>query len=71
MATASLSTNVYPTLKDYDKLAAFIYRNRALDMLQRRVAKGNWQDRLEARNGRPIPGVETFEKVTLNLRKRS
>lgn len=71
LATASLSNVVYPSLKDYDAFAAFVYRNKALDLLQRRVAKGNWQNRLEARKGRPIPGVETFEQVKLNLRKRT
>ncbi len=71
LATGSLSKVTHPTLKDYDKFAAFIYRNKALDLLQRRVAKGNWTDRLEARKGRPIPGVETFQQIKLNLRKRT
>lgn len=70
VAQASLSTTTYPSLKDYESFANFVYRNKALDLLQRRVAKGNWTDRLEARKGRPIPGVETFEQIKLNLRKR-
>lgn len=70
VAQATLTRPVYPTLKDYESFERFVYRNKALDLLQRRVHKTNWLDRLEVRKGQPIPGVETFEKTVLSVKQR-
>ena len=70
VAQATLSRPLYPTLKDYESFERFVYRNKALDLLQRRVHKLNWLDRLEVRKGRPIPGVETFQKTVLSVKQR-
>ena len=70
VAIAALSRPVYPTLDSYEALERFVYRNKALDLFTRRLHKTNWLDRLEVRKGRPIPGIKTFEKVTLSVKPR-
>ncbi len=70
VAQATLTRPVYPSLKDYESFERFVYRNRALDLLQRRVHKTNWLDRLDVRKGRAIPGVETFQKTVLSVKQR-
>lgn len=70
LAIATLSRPKHPTLKSAKKLYAFIYANKAADLLQLRVAKGNWEDRMEARNNRPIPGITTYQQTKLSLRKK-
>lgn len=71
LCKASRTTVVHPTIHDHGDLATFIYRNKAIDLLQNRVAKGNWQDRLDARpKNKPIPGIRTYEQIKLNIRKK-
>lgn len=55
-----------PTIKDRAKLNAYIARRKAYDLFQSRVNKQAWLDRMEA-DGKPIPGVETYERVSLKL----
>lgn len=57
------------TVTDWNKLASYIYKNKALALLQRRINKANWLERLEARKNRPLPGVKKFQKVTLTVTK--
>ncbi len=69
-ATASISRKVVPAIEDWGKLRTWILRNKAIDMLQKRVSTGAWRERVEA-TGRGIPGVDAFTKVTINLRTRT
>lgn len=69
LAKVSLRRSKSGTITDYDKFEAYIYRNKALDLLQTRVAQKAWIERVERNKGRPIPGIETFEKVRMSLRK--
>lgn len=56
----------YPTVKDWNKLYAYIKRNNAWDLLQRRVGTKAWKDR---RAKRPVPGIESFRKYRIKLKK--
>lgn len=66
-AQASVSRVDYPTITDFAKLAAYIVKNRAVDLVQRRLSadavRARWSD------GKEIPGIGHFNKVTLHLSK--
>ena len=56
-----------PTVKDWGQLYAFIVKNDAFDLLQKRVSAPAWSERED--DGIHVPGVETFKKVTLSITK--
>lgn len=56
----------YPTVEDWNKTYAFIKRNNAWDLLQRRISTRAWNDRREKR---PVPGITSFRKFRLKLKK--
>jgi len=66
--TLRRSTNA--SLRNWQKLAKFVYRNKALDLFQRRISKQAWEDRLATRKGKPIPGIDTYEVVKISLHKK-
>jgi hypothetical protein len=70
LASASLSETEVPAVKDWTKLMRFIKKNHAYHLFERRLAKSSWQEEVEVRNGRPLPGVEPFTKIGLNLTTR-
>ncbi len=65
-AKLSLVTLTSPTITDRSKLDAYIRRRKATDLLQGRVHKQSWLDRMEA-DGKPIPGVESYERISLRI----
>lgn len=67
-ATVSISKIIVPTVENWDKLYAYIARNKAFHLLERRPASKPWREEVESRNGKAIPGVSEFEKTSLNLR---
>ncbi len=67
VATASVNLMVLPSVKDWPKVWAFIKKNDAWDLLEKRMAKVAFRERLEAKQ--VIPGVEVFQKKTLSLTK--
>lgn len=56
------------TIRDRAKLDAYIKKHNAHDLMIGRINKQSWLDRME-RSGKPIPGVETFERVTLRIHR--
>lgn len=56
-----------PVVRDWEALWKYVYRNKASEFLQRRIADGAIQERWDA--GKKIPGVEPFQYVTLSLTK--
>jgi len=70
VATASISSTVVPQVEDWDKFYRFIQRNKAMYLLERRPAAAPYRELLEQRQGRVVPGVVSFAKRTINLRKR-
>lgn len=70
LATISISENVVPTVEDWDTFHRFIKRNNYFFLLERRAAAAAYRELLESRKGRTIPGVISFKRRTLNLRKR-
>lgn len=70
VATATVSEAEVPQVEDWDKFYAFIARNKAFYMLERRPAAGPYREAMQLRKGRAIPGVKSFTKRTISLRTR-
>lgn len=52
-----------PSVEDWGKFIAYVVRERAVELLTRRVSSEAWRERVDA--GRPVPGVKGYPKVTL------
>lgn len=65
--TATLSTDVQPTVKDWTKFYAYILKTKAFDLLERRpgkaAVKARWED------GKEVPGVDRFTVDKLSFTK--
>ncbi len=67
--TVSLSKANVASVKDWNEFEKYIYENRALYLLQRRPANVAYREELKTKG--EIPGVETFEVITLNLSNKA
>lgn len=67
-ATISLSIQTVASVKDWDAFYDYILEEKAFHLLERRPASKPWREEVEIRHGQAVPGVEGFEKRTLNLR---
>jgi len=70
LARVSLKTVTGPQLKNWDKLAAFVLKNKAPELFQRRISKQAWLDWLDDRKQRPIPGISKYEEIRLSVTKK-
>lgn len=68
VATASITTKTVAQVEDWDKFYAYIHKNKAYEMLQRRVSDTAFRERLEAK--KTVPGVKPFNVLGLSLTKR-
>lgn len=60
-----LTSSTVPTVKDWDLFYAWIKRNNAFYMLERRPSVTGYRDVLST--GKAIPGVESFTRIKLSL----
>lgn len=65
----SISTSIVGNVDDWDQVYAYISEHEAFHLLQRRLANAAYAEMLE--QGEALPGVEPFEKRSLNFRKSS
>lgn len=68
VATATVSNAPYPTLKDATAFFKYIQKTGEFDLIEKRVSKSAFRERLDAK--KVIPGVEVFWKKSLSLTKR-
>ena len=66
-ANAKIMTDFKPRVTDWDKFRAYIIKNKAFELLQKRVSDEAIQERWDA--GKEIPGVERFQVVKVSLTK--
>lgn len=66
--TASLTEDDVPMVKDWDAFLTECRMNDKMYLLQRRVATAAWRE-LKL-NGFETPGIETYKKRTISLRKK-
>lgn len=67
LARVTVVTKTVPTVKDWEKVWKYISRQKAWDLLQRRLNEKAVKDRWE--DGKKVSGVEPFEVVTISLKK--
>lgn len=67
IARATIKKDAVPTVEDWDKVFAYVKRNGAFDLLQRRISVKAVEERADA--GKKIPGIGVFNKVTVSLNK--
>jgi hypothetical protein len=66
LGVVSVVEREVPNVVDWQKLYDTIIKDRAFDLLQRRVSSTAWRARLEA--GDTVPGVETAVVRSLSVR---
>ena len=67
VASASITRSVKCNVKDWPAVYAYIQKNDAWDLMERRVNNKAYRDRMEG--GEAIPGTESFDVVNLSLTK--
>ena len=67
LATASISETIAANVVDWDEFYAFVYKNKAGYLLQKRVSDPAVRELFETKG--KVPGVEPYTKRKLNLRK--
>ena len=65
-ASVSISTTTVANVEDWDAFLAFVYKNKAGHLLQRRVSDPAWREMVEIKKA--VPGTQPFTKKRLNLR---
>ncbi len=70
LAVAELKIITGASVHDWRKLVAYITKNNAFELFQRRVNKAAWLEHLEARKQRPVPGIKKFQRVKLSVTKK-
>jgi hypothetical protein len=70
LAQAELKTVTSASIKDWKKLTAYVKRTGSFALFQRRINKATWLEHIDARKGKPVPGVASFKRVTLSVTKR-
>jgi hypothetical protein len=66
-STATLSITDVPTVENWDLVEEWIYDNRALHLVQRRISAKIWETTVGLEGD--IPGIKTFEQRKISLRK--
>lgn len=66
-AHVKVDTKDVPQVKDWDKVYAYITKNKRFDLLQRRLNDKAVQDLLDDK--KKIPGIETFTAVKVGCTK--
>ena len=64
--TVSAAHYQVPIVDDWNKLYKYIYKNKAFDLLQRRVTSTAWHDRVEDAK-KPIPGIKPMTQSRLRI----
>lgn len=66
-ANVKVITKEVPVVDDWDKFHAYIKRTGNFTLMQKRASDGALKELVEA--GKKIPGVGTFDAVTLSITK--
>lgn len=68
LGVAAITRAELPQADDWVEIYAWMIKNKAPELLQRRISKEAWLERLK--DGVKIPGVKTFVKVGVSLRAK-
>ena len=67
--SAKVELKKRPHVLDWDTFYAFLRRTGDLQLFERRVSSKAFQEILEARNGKELPGVTTYSYPALQTRR--
>ena len=67
LARVTVVTKSIPQVKDWDAFYKYVAKNKAFDLMQRRLSDKAVTDRWEA--GKKVDGVEAFTAVSLSINK--
>lgn len=67
-SSATMTISDVPTVKDWGLVEGWIYENKALHLLQKRISSKVWETTVTVEG--EIPGIETFVQEKISLRKR-
>lgn len=67
VARATVVLKEVPRVEDWDALYAYVKKQNAFELLQRRVSNAAVEERWEL--GKQVPGVSKFNAVTISLNK--
>jgi hypothetical protein len=67
LASARIVIKQVPRVSDWDKVFAYVTKEKAFDLLQRRLADKSVAERWE--NGKTIPGIEPFSAISVSVTK--
>lgn len=68
LARAEIDSKPVPTVKDWDKVYAYIKKTGSFDLLQRRLSTTAVKERWDAK--RAIPGVDKFDVIKVKITKK-
>lgn len=68
LGTVSVSMVDVPQVQDWSQVHAWVIKNKAPELLQKRISTEAWRERVA--DGRPIPGVIKFVDVKLLMRSK-
>lgn len=66
LGAVSLDIKEIPTVSDWPKFYAYIIKNKATDLLQKRINTTAYRERAEAKE--KVPGTKIFRKKTLKFK---
>ena len=66
-ATAGVKTAIVPQVENWEEFYRYVHRNKAYHLLERRPSATAYRELIEQRK-KPLPGVVSFTRQTLNLR---
>lgn len=67
IATVTRTSTIVPTIKDWEKVQAWIEENDAMYLLTKKISSAGYRELLKS--GEEIPGVEPFDKQGFSVRK--
>ena len=67
-AAVSINEVIRPNIQDFDALAAFVLRKKALHLFERRISATTYREMRESMK-RDIPGLSEYTQRRLNVRK--
>lgn len=67
LGSVKLRRETVASVKDWVKFYSYIYKNKAFDLLQKRVGNAAYRARID--DGKKIPGVEPYLNISLAFTK--
>ena len=68
--TATLTETIVPQVENWDEFYEYIAETESFHLLERRPSSVAYREALELREGKLLPGVQSFTKRDVGFRKR-